>query len=65
MSTPTTAPEGPPSPVSITSRPVRARLDKVKAEMSAEFQRRLGRDATWNEVFERMLGIYETHRRER
>lgn len=49
---------GTPSPLPITSRPVRARLDKVKAEMSAEFRARLGRDATWNEVLDRLLDVY-------
>lgn len=47
------------SPIPITSRPVRARLDQVKAEMTADMRRRLGRDATWNEVAERLLDAYD------
>lgn len=47
------------SPIPITSRPVRARLDKVKAELSAETQRTLGRDATWNEVALLLLNAYD------
>jgi hypothetical protein len=47
------------SPLPITSRPVRARLDQVKAEMTTEMRARLGRDATWNEVAERLLDAYD------
>ena len=57
MSTPTG--QTPLSPLPITSRPVRARLDWLKADMSAEYQVGLGRDATWNEVLQRLLDAYK------
>jgi hypothetical protein len=47
------------SPLPITSRPVRARLDRLKAEMTKDMRARLGRDATWNEVAERLLDVYD------
>jgi hypothetical protein len=47
------------SPLPITSRPVRARLDQVKADLTRDMQARLGRDATWNEVAERLLDAYD------
>jgi len=52
MSTPG---QGPLSPIPITSRPVRARLDEIKAELSAAYQRQLGRDAYWNEVIDHLI----------
>lgn len=47
------------SPIPITSRPVRARLDALKAELSGHYQATLGRDATWNEVMARLLAVHD------
>lgn len=60
MNTP--AGQSPLSPIPITSRPVRARLDQVKADLSEQLQRRLGRDATWNEVAELLLDEHDAMR---
>lgn len=47
------------SPIPITSKPVRDRLDAVKAEVSRTYQVTLGRDATWNEVMVRLLDTHD------
>ena len=64
MTEPAASATAPPSPLPITSRAIRARLDQLKAELSASMRARLDRDATWNEVLGHLLDVHDGWRAE-